>query len=189
MQPLPPSRGLGPGLGFAISSYVLWGFLPLLFLGLVPSGPVEIVAWRIVLSLVFCALLLTVTRSWRSFLGLLRDRSAVITLAIAGALVLVNWSVFIFAVTTNHVVEASLGYFTNPIVTVLLGVFVLRERLRPLQRTTWRGATDRPLVQSGDPAGAPSARLGVGRAFVAVWCDRFGDGGISMDRQSVVYRA
>lgn len=133
MPPLPPSRGLGPGLGFAISSYVLWGFLPLLFLGLVPSGPVEIVAWRIVLSLVFCALLLTVTRSWRTFMGLLHDRAAVITLAIAGALVLVNWSVFIFAVTTNHVVEASLGYFTNPIVTVLLGVFVLRERLRPLQ--------------------------------------------------------
>lgn len=126
-------RRLGPGLAFAISSYVLWGFLPLLFLGLVPSGPLEIVAWRIVLSLAFCALLLTITRTWPAFLRILRDRTAVLTLAVASVLVFINWFIYIIAATTNHIVEASLGYFTNPIVTVLLGVFLLRERLRPLQ--------------------------------------------------------
>lgn len=129
----PHSREFGAGLAFAISSYVLWGFLPLLFLGLVPSGPVEIVAWRIVLSLAFCAILLTITRSWPAFISILRDRTAVVTLAIASVLVFANWFIYIIAATTNHIVEASLGYFTNPIVTVLLGVFLLRERLRPLQ--------------------------------------------------------
>jgi chloramphenicol-sensitive protein RarD len=111
----------------------LWGILPLAFLLLVPSSAVEIVSWRIVFSLVFCALLLTATRGWARFLGIARDRAAVGWLSLAAAFILVNWSVFIFATVTGHVVEAALGYFTNPIVTVLLGVIVLRERLRPLQ--------------------------------------------------------
>ena len=135
-QPAPvPDRVTGSGLAFALAAYLLWGFLPLAFVLLVPSTPVEIVSWRIVLSLVFCALLLTVTSGWRRFASLARDRTAVVTLAIAAVFILINWSGFIFAATTGHVVEASLGYFTNPIVTVLLGVLVLRERLSALQWT------------------------------------------------------
>jgi len=129
----PPQRQTGPGLAFAISAYGLWGLLPVFFLLLAPSGAVEIVAWRIVLSLVFCVLLITVTRGWPRFIALLRDRRTVLIVGAAGALILVNWLVYVFATLGGHVVEASLGYFTNPIVTVLLGVFVLRERLRPLQ--------------------------------------------------------
>lgn len=122
-----------PGLAFAVASYVLWGFLPVLFVSLQPAGPIEIVAWRIVLSLVFCALLISATRGWPRLLAILRDRSTLVTLSIAGVFILVNWVVYVYASVTGHVVEASLGYFTNPIVTVLLGVIVLRERLRPLQ--------------------------------------------------------
>jgi hypothetical protein len=62
------------GLAYAISAYGLWGFLPIYFLALAPTGPVEIVAWRILLSLVFCALLITASRTWRSFGALMRDR-------------------------------------------------------------------------------------------------------------------
>ena len=121
------------GLAFAIASYALWGFLPLLFVALAPTSAVEIVSWRIVLSLVFCAVLLFVTRGWARFAVILRDRTSMITLTIAAVFILINWSVFIFATINNRVVEASLGYFANPIVTVLLGVVVLRERLRPMQ--------------------------------------------------------
>lgn len=128
-----PDRVSGSGLAFAVSSYILWGFLPVYFLVLAPSGPIEIVAWRIVLSLVFCALLLTVTRGWGRFRTIAADRSSMITLAVASVFILINWLVYVFAALSGHVVEAALGYFTNPIVTVLLGVFVLRERLRPLQ--------------------------------------------------------
>jgi chloramphenicol-sensitive protein RarD len=128
-----PDKVSGSGLAFAVSSYVLWGFLPIYFLLLAPSGPIEIVSWRIVLSLAFCALLLTVTRGWGRFRVILADRSSMVTLAIASVFILVNWLVYVYAALSGHVVEASLGYFTNPIVTVLLGVFVLRERLRPLQ--------------------------------------------------------
>jgi chloramphenicol-sensitive protein RarD len=126
---------LGRGLIFGVAAYGLWGVLPLFFLLLRPASAVEIVAWRIVLSLIFCALLLTVTRGWQALREILRDRRTVLIMGGAGALILVNWLVYVYAALSDHVVEAALGYFTNPIVTVLLGVFVLRERLRPLQWT------------------------------------------------------
>jgi chloramphenicol-sensitive protein RarD len=124
---------MGPGLAFGLAAYALWGVLPLFFLLLRPATAFEIVAWRIVLSLVFCCLLITVTRSWPALAAILRNRRTTLILGLAGALILVNWLVYVYATLSGHVVEAALGYFTNPIVTVLLGVFVLRERLRVLQ--------------------------------------------------------
>jgi chloramphenicol-sensitive protein RarD len=128
-----PTRGFGTGLAFAIGAYGLWGFLPLYFLLLVPIGPWEIVALRILLALAFCAILLTVTRTWRPFLALARRRRVLGIMAIAGVLIYINWQTYILAILTGHVVEGALGYFINPLVTVLLGVLVLRERLRPAQ--------------------------------------------------------
>lgn len=126
-------RVSGRGLALAFAAYLLWGFLPVLFIGLRPSGAVEIVAWRIVLSLVFCLVLVTITRGWGRLFALFRDRTALLTLSAAAIFILINWLVYVFASVTGHVIEASLGYFTNPIVTVLLGVILLRERLRPAQ--------------------------------------------------------
>jgi len=123
----------GVGIAFAVGAYVLWGFLPLYFVALAPAGALEVVAWRVLLSLVFCGLLLTVTRGWRALAAIVRDRRTMLIMGAAGVFILINWLVYVFAALSGHVVEASLGYFTNPIVTVLLGVIVLRERLRPLQ--------------------------------------------------------
>jgi chloramphenicol-sensitive protein RarD len=123
------------GLIFAISSYGLWGFLPLFFAALYPAQAVEIVAWRIALSLVFCVFLLTVTRGWAAFAAVAKDRRTTLIMGVAGVLILANWFVYVFATVTGHVVEAALGYFANPIVTVLLGVILLREKLRPAQWT------------------------------------------------------
>lgn len=131
----PPDGVSRSGLVYAIAAYGLWGFLPIYFIALAPSGPVEIVAWRVLFSLVFCALLILVTRAWRALAVLLRDRRIVLTMGLAGVLIFINWQTYVFAATTNQVVEASLGYFINPIVTVFLGVFVQRERLNPTQWT------------------------------------------------------
>ena len=122
-----------PGLAFAIAAYGLWGILPVYFIALEPTGPIEIVAWRVLLSLAFCALLITVTRAWRPFIALVRDRRVLFTMGLAGVLIFVNWSTYVYATLTNQVVEAALGYFINPIVTVFLGVLVLRERLNATQ--------------------------------------------------------
>ena len=118
---------------FAFAAYGLWGFLPLYFIILEPANAFEIVAWRIVFSLVFCAILLTVTRSWPAFLAIVRTRRLLLAMALAAVFIYVNWQVYVFGATTGHVVETSLGYFINPIVTVLLGVVVLHERLRWMQ--------------------------------------------------------
>lgn len=127
----PRQRAVG-GL-YAFTAYLLWGFLPLYFLSLAPTGPWELVAWRILLSLGFCAILLTVMRHWRRLGRIMAQPRLLALTALAGALIYVNWQVYIVATLTGHVIETSLGYFINPIVTVLLGVVVLRERLRITQ--------------------------------------------------------
>ncbi|WP_022885941.1 EamA family transporter RarD [Glaciibacter superstes] len=121
------------GLIYAVLAYGLWGILPLYFLLLLPAGPFEIVAWRVLFTLVFCVLLIVVTRTWRPFLAVLRKPRIVWIMGLAGVLIFINWQTYVLAALSGHVVEAALGYFINPIVTVFLGVLVLRERLRRLQ--------------------------------------------------------
>lgn len=121
------------GIVYAFLAYGLWGVLPLYFLTVAPTGPWELVAMRILFSLLVCAVLLWVTRGWRQFWGHARNRRTSLLFGLAGALIWVNWTVYVLAVFSGHVVEAALGYFMNPLVTIFLGVVFLRERLRPLQ--------------------------------------------------------
>lgn len=126
-------EGRGTGLAAAIVAYALWGVLPGYFLVLAPASAFEIVPFRILLSLVVCLLLIAATRGWRRFAGLLRRPRILGLMAVAAVLIYINWQVYVLAAMTGQVVEASLGYFINPIVTVLLGAFVLRETVRPAQ--------------------------------------------------------
>jgi chloramphenicol-sensitive protein RarD len=128
--PPPQSR---IGFLYAIAAYALWGGFPLYFLALAPASAFEVVAFRILMSLVLCVLLIAVTRAWRPLADLLRDRRTALLMLVAAVAIYLNWLVYIFAALTGHVIEAALGYFINPLVTVLLGVIVLRERLRPAQ--------------------------------------------------------
>ena len=126
---LPQSQaGIGVLLGFV--AYGLWGLFPLYFHVLSDVAPIEVVANRVVWSLVFLAILTTVTRTWARTLLTARARRDVARLGIAAMFLAVNWGFYVYAVATNQVVEASLGYFINPLVSVGLGVLVLRERLR-----------------------------------------------------------
>jgi chloramphenicol-sensitive protein RarD len=128
-----PSSPTRSGLLAGVGAYVLWGVLPLYFPLLQPAGAVEIVAHRVIWSLVFCVALLAVTRTWGAFVGTLRNRRTLGLLTLAAVLLAVNWIVFVFGVLSDRVVDASLGYFINPLVTVGLAVLVLHERLRPVQ--------------------------------------------------------
>ncbi|MGP4031710.1 EamA family transporter RarD [Pseudarthrobacter sp. 1C304] len=121
------------GIIFGIGAYGLWGLMPLYFFLLQPAGAVEIVANRVLWSLVFCVLLITITRTWRVLGAAFRNRTVIGPLVIASVLIAVNWLTYVYGVTTGQAVEASLGYFINPLVSVLLGVVVLKEKLRPLQ--------------------------------------------------------
>ena len=120
------------GVAAGAAAYLLWGLFPLYWPLLEPAAPVEILAHRIAWSFVFIALLLagTIGFAWLRRL----ERRQVALLALAAVLVTVNWGTYIHGVNSEQVVETSLGYFINPLVTVALGVVVLRERLtRPQQ--------------------------------------------------------
>jgi chloramphenicol-sensitive protein RarD len=121
--------GIVAGLG----AYGLWGVFPLYFPLLEPAGGVEIVAHRVLWSLLFVAVLLTVLRRWGQVVAVLHDRRSLLVLAAASVLIAANWLTFVYGVNSGHVVETSLGYFINPLVSVLLGVVFFAERLRPLQ--------------------------------------------------------
>lgn len=120
------------GLVYGLSAYGLWGVLPIYFVLLAPTGPIEVVAWRIVWSLVFCGLLLLVTRN-HGLKHALRSRRGVLMLGLAALVIYINWQLFVWSVATNRVIDASLGYFINPLVTVLLGIVILRERITRTQ--------------------------------------------------------
>lgn len=121
------------GLPLGVGAYLAWGGMPLFFPLLQPAGALEIVAHRIVWSLLFCLIALVVLRQLGDFRTALRSPRILGTFAVAAALIVVNWGVYVYAVLSDRVLDAALGYFINPIVTVLLGVLVLRERLRPAQ--------------------------------------------------------
>lgn len=123
------------GVFYGVSAYGLWGLLPIYFLWLMPANSIEIVANRVVWSLVFCALIITVRHGWGKVGVALKSRLIMGTLTVAGLLIVINWLTYVFAVTTGSAIEASLGYFINPLVSVLIGVIVLKEKLRPLQWT------------------------------------------------------
>jgi chloramphenicol-sensitive protein RarD len=116
---------------FGIAAYVMWGVFPLYFPLLAPSTPVEILAHRILWSLVVVAGLLLVRRRLGTLTGLTRRQY--VLLAVAAVALSGNWLTYVYGVTTGQVVETSLGYFVNPLVTVALGVVVLGERLRRVQ--------------------------------------------------------
>jgi chloramphenicol-sensitive protein RarD len=121
------------GVASGLAAYSMWGLFPLYFPLLEPAGGLEIVAHRVVWSVVFVALLLTAVRRRGHVRAVLTDRRALLVLSGAALLIAANWLIFVYGVNSGHVVETSLGYFVNPLVSVLLGVVVFGERLRRLQ--------------------------------------------------------
>ena len=121
------------GLLNGFAAYGMWGLFPLYFPLLKPAGASEVLAHRMVWSLVVVAAVLLVLRRWRWAGELLKQPRRLALIAGAAAVIAVNWGVYIWAVNNDRVVEASLGYFINPLVTIALGVLLLKERLRPVQ--------------------------------------------------------
>jgi chloramphenicol-sensitive protein RarD len=121
------------GLLNGFAAYGMWGLVPLFWPLLKPAGAIEILAHRMVWSLVLVGVALLVMRRWAWIGELLRQPHKLVLVTIAAALITVNWGVYIWAVNSGHVVEASLGYFINPLVTIAMGVLILKEQLRPFQ--------------------------------------------------------
>lgn len=121
------------GLAYGLSAYLVWGLFPLYWPLLRPAGAVEILAHRMAWSLVFLAGLNTARNKWPQIKLVLRNRRLLGLLSAAAVLITINWGLYIWAVNADHVIDASLGYFMNPLMNVALGILIMRERLRKLQ--------------------------------------------------------
>jgi len=126
------------GLLFGVSAYSLWGAFPLYWPLLEPANPLEIVSHRAVWTLVFCFIVLAATKALKSTLVTLKRPTVAIKLFLSSMLISVNWLVYIWATNNEHVVEASLGYYINPLIIIGFGVIFLKEKMRALQ---WAAVT------------------------------------------------
>ena len=133
-----PAAAHGPrhgrnGFLFGLGAYALWGVLPIYFkaLGAIPA--IDIVAHRILWSLPFLGVLIMVGRGWPAIRTVLRHRKTLAILSLSALLIGINWLLYVYAVTSGHIIAASFGYYLNPLANVLLGRFVLHERLTHLQ--------------------------------------------------------
>ena len=153
------------GTLYGAGAYLLWGLFPLYWPLLAPAGALEVLAHRILWSLVVVVVLLGVTRRLPQLRAAVRDRRRLAQISLAAVVIAVNWGTYIYGVTNDRVVETSLGYFVKPIVTVLLGVLVLGERLRPVQWVAMGAALVAVVVLTVENGGPPWIALVLAFSF------------------------
>ena len=129
----PAQNETNAGVAYGVAAYLWWGLVPIYFRAIRHVPAMEILVHRVVWSIVLLAILMRVYRRWPVALAALRDRQVRLTLLGTTTLIAINWLAFIWAVANDQVLQASLGYYINPLVNVLLGFVFLRERLRPTQ--------------------------------------------------------
>jgi len=153
------------GLILGVLAYLMWGVFPLYFHLLDGVPPVEVVAHRIVWSLVFILIIIVAMKRWHLFISVFKNRRALILLAIASIFITINWCTYVYAVSSDQVVQASFGYIVNPLVSVALGVFVLRETLRGAQWTAIGIAVIAVIVLAFSYGGLPWIALTLAFSF------------------------
>ena len=121
------------GLTFGAGAYLIWGSFPLLIQLSKFASPFETVVWRVVFGFLFAALLVTITKTWGQIMALVKTPKKLVWVAVAAIFIFINWQVYVVAVVTGNVIETSLGYFINPLVTVMFAVILLKEKLRRMQ--------------------------------------------------------
>jgi len=121
------------GLLCGLSAYLIWGSFPLIIAAASFADPFEVVVWRVVFGFIFAALLVSIVGGWKEILQIVKSAQRLKWVAVASLMIYINWVVYVVAVATGNVIESSLGYFINPLVTVLFAVLLLKEKLRPMQ--------------------------------------------------------
>jgi chloramphenicol-sensitive protein RarD len=152
------------GVLLGIIGYLFWGMFPLFFALLDSVSPIEIVAHRIIWSLIVVVLVLIIGKQWRAFTAAFSRRNIII-LGSAAIFLSINWLVYVYAVTSNQVVQASLGYFVNPLISVAMGVIILKERLRLTQWTAVGIALIAVIVLTIASGSVPWIALTLGFSF------------------------
>ncbi len=121
------------GYGYAVGAYVTWGLFPIYWKWLHDISALQLIGHRVLWSCVMLFGIIMISRQWKAFGSSIHKPRTLAIYALAGVLIAINWTIYVWAVNSNFIVETSLGYFINPLVSVFLGVLVLHERLRPGQ--------------------------------------------------------
>lgn len=121
------------GIGYGLSAYLIWGSFPLVIAMLSFADPFEIVVWRVIFGFAFGLAVILLTRKFSEYLSVFKQPKQLLWISLAAVVIYINWQVYVYAVAENHVLEASLGYFINPLVTIALATIFLKEKLNVLQ--------------------------------------------------------
>jgi chloramphenicol-sensitive protein RarD len=121
------------GIGYGLSAYLIWGSFPIVIAMLSFADPFEIVVWRVIFGFAFGLAVILVTRKFSEYLSVFKQPRQLLWISLAAVVIYINWQVYVYAVAENHVLEASLGYFINPLVTIALATIFLKEKLNVLQ--------------------------------------------------------
>jgi chloramphenicol-sensitive protein RarD len=121
------------GIGYGLSAYLIWGSFPLVIARLSFADPFEIVVWRVIFGFAFGLAVILLTRKLSEYLSVFKQPKQLLWISLAAVVIYINWQVYVYAVADNHVLEASLGYFINPLVTIALATIFLKEKLNVLQ--------------------------------------------------------
>ncbi len=153
------------GVFNALGAYVMWGIAPLYFKLLIDIGSGEILMHRIIWSSIFLLLLVMVTKKWPVFIQLCQQPKIVLKLALSAAVLAANWLIFIWAINNNHLLDASLGYFINPLFNVALGMLIFSERLRRNQKIAVMLAAFGVFIQLFTVGSLPIVSLALASSF------------------------
>lgn len=153
------------GIFYALGAYFIWGIAPAYFKLVSEVPPTEIMTHRVIWSALFMVLLISLSRNWPQVKSVLRQPKKVWLLALTAFAIGGNWLLFIWAVNNQHMLEASLGYFINPLINVVFGMLFLRERFRPLQWVAVLLATLGVLIQLWKFGSLPVIALGLALSF------------------------
>lgn len=126
-------KSMAKGLTYGLSAYLMWGSFPLIIAFLSFASPWEIVVWRIVFGFLTAAIIIGFRRDFKTLWLVVKNRKQMTWILIATVLIMINWQVYVIGIAEHHVIESSLGYFINPLVTISLAVLFLKEKLPPLQ--------------------------------------------------------
>ena len=121
------------GIGYGLSAYLIWGSFPLVIAMLSFADPFEIVVWRVIFGFAFGLAVILISRKFSEYLSVFKQPKQLLWIPLAAVVIYINWQVYVYAVADNHVLEASLGYFINPLVTIALATIFLKEKLNVLQ--------------------------------------------------------
>ena len=155
----------GTGYLYGIIAYLLWGAFPLYFNLVGMINPFEIIPWRVLTSLVFCLLIIALLRQWKPLRSTLSQPKLIGWFTISSLLLYINWQIFVAAVVSGNILETSLGYFINPLVTILIGVLLRGEKLTRAQWAAVGVAAVGVLVSAGAYGRFPLIALGLAFSF------------------------